>query len=83
MSKQKLRIIKINPYSLARMFQTGSKFEITKGIDDETILLGAGYDPNSNMFYLQIQNDKFDGIKDGDLLPPHELEIKSIDVPKV
>lgn len=76
--QDKIKAFRVNPYTLASMLQNGNKFEITEGIPDNSHLVGAGYDPNTNSFYLHIQNDKFKEVKFGELLPSLEVTVKDL-----
>ena len=73
LSKQTTRRIcrvDIQPIVLSEVIRRGVKNKVTSsGVPDSATLVGEGYDPYGNVFFLLYEDSSFSEVHPGDLIP--------------
>jgi hypothetical protein len=65
---------------LMDIFTTGQtlRAQITEGIPRDSVIMRHSYDRETGIYFLMIQNDTFESVKEGDVIPIHVITVKAL-----
>ena len=71
------RLLAVSPDWICKMFTPGLFMECVDGLPEKTEMVGASFDPGRNMFYICLENNEWEPVDVGQMIPEMALKFKS------
>ena len=74
----RLKLYEVSAQALVLSLQTNNVTKVTDGIPDDGSLVDFGYHPERQVFYLTVEHESFNKIREGESIPTGTVTVEEI-----
>jgi len=74
----RIKIFNVTAENFGRVFRSGERFEVEKGIPETGKVVRAGYEKWSDTFWIGVEDESFEDVPDGGVFIRDEIVLNKI-----